>query len=259
MENTSNRESNIFAIDTSAFFSGVSVDCVIIGFHDKHLKILLNKFHYNDQWMLPGGFVFKGEDVDAAAYRILSTRTGLKNVYLRQFHTFGDADRIKLDQNTKMLQKSLNNTFDEHWFLQRFISISYYALVEYSRANILVDIEEEEAKWFSLDDIPALYSDHNKILEKARDNLRQHIDYIPFCYELLPEKFSLSDLRIIYEVLLGKSLDRRNFQRKILSSNLIEKTEEIRKNRGSRPTALYSFNKEQYREVFENGIPMVNW
>lgn len=249
---------NIFELNTDTFFPGISVDCVILGFCDRDLKILLNKFNYNDQWMLPGGFVFKQENVTDAAYRILSTRTGLKDVFLRQFYTFGDCNRTKLEQNTKMLKRNLDDHPINHWFLQRFISVAYYVLVDYSKVKVTVDDKEEMIGWFSLHDIPDLYSDHNQIIEKAIKTLRQQIDYIPFGYELLPEKFTLTDLRTIYETLLDKTLDRRNFQRKILSLNLLDKLKETRKVWGSRPTTLYSFNKERYKEALEHGTSLIS-
>lgn len=252
-------DENLFALDTEIFFPGISVDCVILGFHDRDLKILLNKFNYTDHWMLPGGFVYNGEDLDQSAYRVLTTRTGLKNTYLRQFYTFGDSDRTKMDQNKRIVQKNIDRYDQNHWFLQRFISIGYYALVEYSKVKVSVEDKLDQTKWFPIHEIPELYGDHNKIVEKALQTLRQQLDYIPIGYELLPEKFTISELRSIYETLLNKTLDRRNFQRKILSLDMIDKLDETRKTWGNRPTTLYAFNKEHYSEAVKNGISFVSW
>lgn len=252
-------EENLFALDTDIFFPGLSVDCVILGFHNRDLKILLNKFSYIDNWMLPGGFVYKEEDVDASAYRVLSSRTGLKNTYLRQFYTFGDCSRTKMEENTRIVEKNVDEYAENHWFLQRFISVAYYALVEYSKVEVFVEDKFDKTKWFPINEIPELYGDHNKIVEKALQTLRQQLDYIPIGYELLPEKFTLSELRSIYETLLNKVLDRRNFQRKILSLDIIDKLDQIRKTWGKRPTTLYTFNKERYAEAVKNGISFVNW
>ena len=252
-------DENLFVLDSNIFLPGVSVDCVILGFHDRDLKVLLNKFNYTDNWMLPGGFVYQGEAVDESAYRVLSTRTGLKDTYLRQFHTFGDCNRTKIEQNTKIVEQTTDNYTNEHWFLQRFVSIAYYALVEYSKVKVSVEDKLDQTQWFPIHEIPELYGDHNKIIDKAIQTLRQQLDYIPIGYELLPEKFTLSELRIIYETLLNKTLDRRNFQRKILSLNIIEKLDETRRKWGNRPTTLYSFNKEYYTEAIKNGISFVNW
>lgn len=252
-------KTDFYLTDPKVFLPGFSVDCVILAFQNKHVKILLNKFHYNDKWMLPGGFVYKNENVDEAAYRVLKERAGLSNVYLRQFYLFGDKNRTNFEENEKMLNANDVKNQNDHWFLQRFVSLGYYALVQFDKVKVKADPNFEDIQWFSLDEIPELYSDHNNILDKALNTIRKQIDYIPFGYELLPPKFVLSELRVIYEALLGKQLDRRNFQRKIMSLNLLDKLNESKKEKGKRSTTLYSFNKERYKDALENGISLVNW
>jgi 8-oxo-dGTP diphosphatase len=253
------QNSTVIKGDGQEFCPSLSVDCVILGFHEGTLKILLNKFKNHTKWMLPGGFVFKTENVDAAAYRVLKHRTGLDNIYLRQFHLFGDYDRTKIDENEQMMKENNVEADAQHWFLQRFVSVGYYALVEYSKVHITTDADSEDIAWFHFDEIPQLYSDHNKIIDKALATIRQQIDYIPFGFELLPDKFALSELRIIYETLIGKQLDRRNFQRKILSLGLINKLDEVRKKWGYRSATLYEFDKEKYDEALDKGTSLINW
>ena len=249
----------VLSKNAEAFLPGVSVDCVIFGFHDGNMKVLLNRFSGYDKWMIPGGFVFKDEDVDKAALRILAGRTGLEDIYLRQFHFFGNSNRTDIDENKDMLiklgQLPPDIKGDTHWLLNRFISAGYYALVEYSKVRIHTN-PSEEIEWFAMDEIPVLYSDHNKIIDKAISTIRPQLSSIPVGYELLPEKFTISELRIIYETILGKELDRRNFQRKILSTGLVIKLDEMHKKWGFKSSTLFSFDKEKYMEAIENGFPL---
>ncbi len=220
------------------------------------MKILLNRLNYYDKWMLPGGFVYMDEHVDHAAVRTLTQRTGLKDIYLKQFHLFGNYDRVSSEESRSMFSRmeQMNPTpNDPAWFMQRFISVGYYAFVEYSRTHIPLN-ENEEIKWFTLAEVSGLYADHNAIIEKAVSTLRGQLNSVPIGYELLPEKFTLAQLRTIYEILLDKPLDRRNFQRKILSTGLVVKLNELHRRYGYKSAGLYRFDKEKYEEALLNGI-----
>jgi hypothetical protein len=244
--------------DAADYCPGISLDCVIIGFCEGSLKVLLNKFPTYTKWMLPGGFIYKDEHVDAAATRTLINRTGLSDVYLRQFYLFGDVNRTNLNENEDMLVRQGFGKDDEDvskWFLQRFFSIGYYAFVEYGKVKVHSAMDEEIA-WFDLNHIPPLYTDHNTIIDKAITTIRSQLNSIPIGYELLPEKFTLTQLRTIYETLLDTKLDRRNFQRKILSTGLVRKLNEVYKKWGQKSSALYSFDKKKYRDAMKNGIPI---
>ncbi|MDR0864934.1 MAG: NUDIX domain-containing protein [Candidatus Symbiothrix sp.] len=236
---------NVLETDADALLPGISVDCVIFGFHNGTLMVLLNKFSSFHKWTLPGGFVLKEENVEEAAHRILEKRTGLKNLYLHQFYTFGDVSRTGSDIEFPT----------GHWLIQRFVSIGYYAFVEYSKVRIYTS-SEEDLEWFAINKVPQLYADHNSIIEKAIAGIRKQINIVPIGYNLLPEKFTLTELRLIYEAILGKELDRRNFQRKILSTGLINRLDEVQKKIGLKPTTMFAFNKEKYREALKNGTPL---
>ena len=247
---------NTTLADANAYCPGISLDCVIFGFHEGSLKVLLNKFSEYAKWMLPGGFIYKDEHVDAAATRTLVSRTGLSNVYLRQFYLFGDVNRTSIEENEDMMIRQGFGKDDEDiskWFLQRFLSIGYYAFVEYEKTKLQPNMEEETA-WFDLDKIPPLYSDHNHIISKAIATIRSQLNSVPIGYELLPEKFTLTQLRTIYETILDAKLDRRNFQRKILSTGLVYKLNEMYKKWGQKSSSLYSFNKKKYEDAIKNGI-----
>lgn len=247
---------DVLSMNPEDLLPSVSVDCIILGFKEGEVKILLNRFKSHNQWMLPGGFVFRTESVDTAAYRILHHRTNLKDCYLHQFHTFGDCNRTNLDENQQILHEyGVEKREESHWFLQRFISVGYFAFVNYDSVKIEANIDED-IQWFSLDKVPALYSDHNKLIEKALQSLRIEISHIPIGLDLLPEKFTISELRIIYETILGRKIDRRNFQRKMLLSGLIDKLDEVSKKWGVKETALFSFNKAQYMDALKNGIAL---
>jgi hypothetical protein len=229
---------------------GLSVDCVVFGFHDRMLKVLLSKFNFFHKWMLPVGFIMKDEDVDMAACRVLKKQTGLNNIFLHQFHVFGNMVRPNAKEHSDIMRKiGLANV--DHWISQRFISIGYYALVEYSEVNIRPNADED-IRWFNLNEIPMLYSDHNSIIERALSTIRTQLHIAPIGYKLLPEKFPLSELRNIYETILGKELDRRNFQRKILATGYIRQLQEICKKPGLKPTTLFSFNKEKCDEAMNS-------
>ena len=248
LENTLNRSAD-------SLLPGLSIDCVIFGFHNGTIKILLNKFVGYEKWMLPGGFIFNDENTDDAAARILNTRTGLIDMHLKQFHTFGHKNRTSLDENNEVLLSSGYNKEERknHWLMQRFVSIGYYALVEYSKVNIKPSPNEDIA-WIDLNEVPELYSDHNEIIRKALSFIKINLSILPVGYELLPDKFTMTELRIIYETILGKKLDRRNFQRKMLSSGLISKSTEVSKKFGVKPSTLFTFNTDKYQTSLQNGF-----
>ncbi|KAA6325972.1 hypothetical protein EZS27_024868 [termite gut metagenome] len=254
--NRQNEYRKIWNLKAEELLPGVSVDSVIFGFHEGCLYVLLNRFENHAQWMLPGGFVRHDENVDDAAYRVLKLRTGLNNVYLQQFYLFGDKDRTNIKENEKFLQENNINLTDSeqnpHWLLKRHVSVGYYAFVEYAKVNI--NSKLDEVKWFMINQIPPLYSDHNAIINKAISTIRIYRGYIPFCYELLPKRFTMSELRGLYEAILGKNLDRRNFQRKILSLGILEELEEKTKRFGVKITTLFSFDKKKLNVALKYGL-----
>lgn len=259
MNPQNNRTTNKELLETSPeeFLPSVSVDCVILGFDNGRLKILLSKFKTHDKWMIPGGFVYYNEDVDVAAHRILEDRTGLNKIYLRQFHLFGDRDRTNIEEN-KLILRQNQVLFDEidinHWFLKRFVSVGYYAFVDYSKVKIYAK-NHEDAEWFDFDSIPPLYSDHNYIVEKARTSIQMQLNSLLIGYELLPSKFTMTELRVIYETIYGKKIDRRNFQRRVLMSGLVYKLDEVCKKKGMKESALYAFDEEKYKLSIEEATP----
>ncbi len=245
---------DINELDTSSFIPGLSVDNVIFGFHDNQLKVLLLEAKDRKHWMLPGGYILKDEAVDSAAERVLLDRTGLKKVYLQQVGVFGDTQRSSPDL-IKGLVKSMG--IDEkrnQWFLQRFITIGYYALVEFEKVKPVADPLSLSCKWFDIDKIPQLIFDHQAIIQAALVSMRQHLNFQPIGLNLLPSNFPLKSLQSIYETILGKKLDRPNFNRKMLSLGILEKKEKLYTGAANKAPFLYSFKKKEYYKLLKEGI-----
>lgn len=241
----------------SEYIPHFSVDCVTLGFHAGMLKVLLCKMNILQKWILPGGFVYHDECVDDAAIRILKKRTSLKDVYLKQFHLFGHKDRRPREEADEILDALQIEDRENHWLKSRYLSVGYYVLVKYGKIQIRPNVGEE-LDWFGLNELPELYLDHEEIIKKAIKSIRNDVGYIPIGYELLPSKFTMPELRTIYETILERELDRRNFQRKMLSTGLIIPLNETRREGAHKSPNLYSFNKERYIEAREQGMQLMH-
>ena len=235
------------------FLNSVSLDCVVFGFHDNQLKVLLLRLKYTKEWALPGGFVKQEETLENAANRVLKERTGLDNIFLNQFKVFSDPKRSKANPGVKTLT-NIENDPDLEWFEQRFISVGFYALVDFSKVEPFPDIFSDLCTWKGLEEIGTLILDHSKILSKALETLRLQLNYQPIGYNLLPQKFTMPELQKLYETILGKTLDRRNFQRKMLSYNILNKLEERKTGGAHKSPFLYEFDMENFQKALKNGL-----
>ena len=214
----------------------LTVDCVIFGLDERDLKVLLVQRDlepFAGKWALPGGFVNVGEAVEMAAKRELAEETGVKRIFLEQLYTFGNPDRDPR----------------EH-----VVSVAYYALVRLSDHRIKAATDARNAAWFALDDLPQLAFDHAKILKMAHDRLRNKIRYQPIGFELLPAKFPLRALQNLYEVILDRTIDKRNFRKKILGMSVLEELDEIEQDVSHRAAKLYRFDKQKYRALAKAGF-----
>ncbi|MBD0258859.1 MAG: NUDIX hydrolase [Cytophagales bacterium] len=196
----------------------------------------------------------KTEDVEAAAGRVLYDRTGLTGVFLRQFYLFGRPDRSHSDFNRKMLEARQIPGDSPHWFLQRFLTLGFYALVDFSRATPRADTLSEDCRWWDLAAVPGLILDHGQILQKALETLRLQLDHEPIGHKLLPEKFTMPELQKLYETILGKKLDRRNFQRRILGFGILERLEERRSGGAHKAPYFYRFDPHHYHLALQDGL-----
>lgn len=233
---------------------GLSIDCVIFGFHDNQLKVLLLKVNQSLKWSLPGGFIPADQDIDTAAITILNSRTGVEGVFLRQFATFGKVKRNDQHFSQKALEYLQIDEEKGKWLTRRFVTIGYYALVDFLKIipNAMNDFEI--AEWIDHKEVPDLILDHKEILDKALDTLRIELNLMPIGYNLLPEKFTIPEIQKLYETILDRKLDRRNFLRKITNIGILKKLEEKKSNVAHKAPNLYSFDKEKYDEVLKNGL-----
>lgn len=213
----------------------VAVDCIILGFDGKELKALLIKRGIEPEvgkWSLMGGFVGKEESADEAAVRVLHELTGLSNIYMEQVYCFADVNRDSAG---------------------RVVSIAYFALINIANYNDQI-LSDHEAKWFPLNKIPDLIFDHNLMVSKAKQRLQEKVASHPVGFELLPVKFTLPQLQNLYEAIYEKALDKRNFMRKILSLDILNKLEEKEKESSRKGAFYYVFDKERYSKLDHEGM-----
>lgn len=212
---------------TELWLPGISVDCVIFGFHENQLKVLLLQFHNTHVWSLAGGFVGVEEDVDQAAARVLYERTGLTDIYLEQFYTFGDLERnVRAAEEHRDVTAAMGSPDDDlSWLAKRYITIGYYALVDYSKVVVNPGDISDAADWVDVSSLPKLFLDHTNIVNKALEAMRQSLDEKLIAFELLGDTFTMSEIQAVYETILGKKIVRTNFQRKMLSLDILDRIE----------------------------------
>jgi 8-oxo-dGTP diphosphatase len=213
--------------ENSDFFQiAISVDCVIFGFDDNVLKVLLIKSdleEFNDQWSLLGDLIRPAENLDNASYRVLKERTGLDDVYLEQVYTFGEVKRHPAG---------------------RVITTAYYSLINIKDHKL--ELAHNELHWHTVEEITTLAFDHKKILDTCLRRLQSKIEEHPIVFNLLPEKFSLRELQNLYEAILGVKLDRRNFRKKFFLMDWLVDMNELEQDVPHRPGKLYKFNAGKF-------------
>jgi len=213
----------------------VAVDIVIFTIQSGQLCVLLVKRAippFADQFAIPGGFVLDGESLDQAALRELKEETGVSEVYLEQLYSFGDPGRDPRG---------------------RVISVAYYALIAADRSPLIAGSDAAEARWWPIRKLPPLAFDHGKILDYSLERLRNKLEYTTVGFQLLPERFSLSELQEMYEAILDKKLDKRNFRRKLALLKILQPTREFRRS-GRRPARLFEFVASNFEKLKDKGI-----
>lgn len=214
----------------------VTTDCVIFGFEGSELQVLLIERGiepFKGKWAFPGGFLNMDETAGEGALRELKEETGLENAYIEQFNTYSDPGRDPRE---------------------RVITIAHYALVRIQ--EVKGGDDAAKAQWFPIDEVPQLAFDHDKILRDAMRKLRERIHFEPIGFELLPEKFTMRDLQILYESILGVKFDRRNFAKKMMHYELLNQLDETVRPTAKRDALLYSFNKENYELFKKKGFQL---
>ena len=214
----------------------LTVDCAVFGYDERELEVLLiqrDKSPFEGRWALPGGFVQMGEPLEEAARRELEEETGVGKVFLEQLYTFGEVDRDPRE---------------------RVVSVAYYALVRLSDHRIRAATDARNAAWFAVSEVPTLAFDHERILEMALARLKGKVRYQPIGFELLPQKFTLTELQRLYESVLETTLDKRNFRKKILGLGLLDELDEIQQDVAHRAARLYRFDRQAYRDLQKRGL-----
>lgn len=227
--------------DGSGLLPGLAIDTVIFGFHQNQLKILLLEYKNTGLFALPGGFIREEEDLNDAASRTLVERTGLKDIYLDQFYVFGDRDRQNAETLRAIMVGKGMPIIEDHWLLRRFVSVGYYALIDFTRAVPIPDSLSDSCDWYDLDSLPSLILDHSLIVEKALETLRVNLDHKLIGFNLLPETFTMGDLQSLYETILGQKLHRTNFQRKMLNLGILERLDKKWTGGAHKAPYLYRF------------------
>jgi hypothetical protein len=231
------------------FVQQLSIDCVIFGYGDGQLKVLVSKLKLNgDFWVLPSGFILKSEGIDRAATRILQERTGLKDIYLDQYRIFGDMERSNKDVlaeiqrlNPGLFDGSSQQKNDLEWLANRFIAIGYYALVDINKVVPKLMSIDQSIDWYPVNSIPQLILDHNQQVQHALEALRMHLDDRLLGFNLLPEKFTMKALQELYEAVYDKPFRRNNFQKKILDLDVLERLEKQFTGASNKAPYLYRF------------------
>ncbi len=223
--------------------SNLSVDCVVFGYANERLNVLLIKRKGNinfsdEQFALPGDLLAKNESLDEAANQILYRLTKFKGIFLKQFHAFGDPNRVSTPQDQEWLRASKKKP------KARVITIAYYALVKADDYTPESSSISEETQWIPIDKIPALTFDHNLIVDKAYTHLKENLIDKQIGFELLPEKFTLSELQSFYETLLDVKYDKRNFRKNLKSQTYLKKLDEKVQGQAHRPANLYVYVKD---------------
>jgi len=216
----------------------VAVDCVIFGLdlETKDLKVMLIERDldpFAGMWAIPGGFVRRGESLERAAARELEEETGINDVFLEQLYTFGDPGR------------------DPRGWV---ISVAYYALVSPEGHRVVARTDARQAAWFTVKRLPRLAFDHARIVQAALERLRGKLSYAPVGFELLPRKFTVRQLQNLYEIVIGRKLDNRNFRKKIFGMDLLRELDEMQHGVPHRAARLYSFDERKYKQLVKQGL-----
>jgi len=234
----------------------VSVDCVLFGFDFEKLHILLidrgrydSDFkHESIQYALPGDLILMDEDLDEGGRRILKDLTGLQNIFLAQFGAFGNPKRLSSDSDQRWL-KSIRAEPEE-----RVVTIGYYSLVKMHDYTPVASSFARSAVWVPVNEVTELAFDHNELLEKALDRLRETLQTRPIGFNLLPPKFTLGQLQKLYEAIHDREIDKRNFRRKIMKLGIVTELEEKQEGVAHKPARFFSFDKARYEKLLEEGF-----
>jgi len=235
----------------------LTIECTIFGYDKGELKILLVKNKVIRKWCLPGGFIKKTENLDDAASRITAERTGLEKLFLKQFKAFGDVgrnDALDIFDEETFIELMGFKIEGDSWLVGETVSLGFYAISDIVNASPRADYLSEDCQWFRIDALPELGFDHNEIVSEALFRMRIDLYHFPIGKNLLQPKFTLKEIKMLYEVLSGKKLNATNFPNKLISLGLLAKLDEKRSIGGHRSPTFYKFNDEVYNKALKEGL-----
>jgi ADP-ribose pyrophosphatase YjhB (NUDIX family) len=235
----------------------LTIDSAIFGYHNSELQVLLVKNKIVTKWCLPGGFVRKSESLDQAATRITAERTGIGNLFLKQFKAFGDPGRNDSRGAVEpgAFFELAGLKLEEYpWLTGETVSVGFYAITDIVTARPNADFLSSECAWFPVDKLPPLGFDHEEILREALFAMRMHLYHFPIGENFLQQKFTLKEIKEFYEVMSGKQLNASNFPNKLIALGLIVKLDEKRKIGAHRSPAYYKFDEESYEKALREGL-----
>jgi 8-oxo-dGTP diphosphatase len=238
----------------------LTIECAIFGYHNGKLQVLLVKNKIVSRWCLPAGYIKKKEDLEEAAVRIIYERTGIENLFLKQFKTFGNPDRSDSNSafDNEIFFKLTGIILDKNnWLFGQTLSVGFYAVTEKAAAKPRPDFMSTECQWFPVAELPELGYDHYEIVQEALTALRMHYYHHPIGKKLLSEKFTLKEIKLLYEILSGKKLHITNFPNKLISIGLIVKTDEKRKIGAHRSPTYYKFDEKVYKQALLEGLVLI--
>ncbi|MDJ1479706.1 NUDIX domain-containing protein [Cytophagaceae bacterium YF14B1] len=238
-----NNSSSLLPPSGEGFLPGLAIDLVIFGFHENQLKILLLEYKNTGLFALPAGFIKNDENLNDAARRALTERTGLHDIYLEQYYVFGDVTRHDPTPLEAIMLGKGHVPSHDHWLLRRFVSVGYYALVDFTQAVPIPDLLSDQCEWHDLNNLPSLMLDHTTMVNKALQTLRDNLDHKLIGTNLLPETFTMGDLQTLYETILGEKLNRTSFQRKMLDLNILERLDKKWTGGAHKAPYLYRFKR----------------
>lgn len=236
------------------YIQQLSIDCVIFGYQENELKVLVPKINLVEAiYTLPGGFIQQNESIDHAALRVLNERTGIHNIYLEQYRTFGNVERKNsevLNALGEINKQIIDNNLlrikiaSTAWFSQRFVSIGYYALVDINKVQLQTGEIDESVNWYNVKNLPKMIMDHNEMVKYALEALRQNLDQKLIGFNLLPDTFTMREVQELYEAIYDKPFARNNFQKKILDLNVLERLEKKFTGAANKAPFLYRFRRD---------------
>jgi 8-oxo-dGTP diphosphatase len=238
----------------------LTVDCAIFGYHEGELRLLLTKNKVLTKWCLPGGYVRTDESLDEAAARVTRERTGIRDLFLKQFKTFGDPGRNNPRQvfdHKKLFELTNAKIATDSWLTGETVSVGFYAISNIITAKPRADFLSSECCWVAVDKLPELGFDHEEMVSEALVTMRMHLYHFPIGINLLPEKFTLKEIKLFYEVMSGKTLHISNFPGKLISLGLIVKTDEKRSIGAHRSPTYYKFDYLTYEKTLKEGLVLV--